>query len=466
MYKLLRSALKIVSLKLQETGCILISYILSVIITSGGYDKGDVYKYVWILVICLPIYIYSMEGRQMFNKTTFMYTDRIIKNVVRSIITANLIALLVSLVIFSIDYPEYQVFIGVNTVTSLILVFTIRFLFIKFVKRHRKNKERRAIIVGCGKISEAYEYFLKKTSIETEIIGCVRVSDEKISDNLDMLGVINEMEDILKENVIDEVIFTLSRNYSDKINEYIMICEEAGVTIKIVPDLFEHHLSKTFVHSIGTLPVLTYHSVSLNDTQLFVKRILDIFGSVFGLVITAIAMLFIVPIIKLESKGPVFFKQLRVGQNGRTFYMYKFRSMVNGAEKIKHKLEHKNEMSCNLMFKMKNDPRLTKSGAFMRKWSIDEMPQFWNVLKGDMSLVGTRPPTLEEVTNYKVSQRRRISIRPGITGNWQVNGRSEITDFEEVVRLDLEYIDNWSIFTDIKILLKTVVVLVTRKGAE
>ena len=181
--------------------------------------------------------------------------------------------------------------------------------------------------------------------------------------------------------------------------------------------------------------------------------------------ITGLIFPFVALAIKLDSPGPVFFKQTRVGKNGRHFKMFKFRSMVQDAEARKKELMAKNKVSGGLMFKMDDDPRITKVGKVIRKTSIDELPQFFNVLFGTMSLVGTRPPTVDEVAQYDTRHWRRLSVKPGITGMWQTSGRSEITDFEEVVALDKEYIDNWSMWLDIKILFKTVIQVFMRKGA-
>lgn len=175
--------------------------------------------------------------------------------------------------------------------------------------------------------------------------------------------------------------------------------------------------------------------------------------------------IFLAPILKLESPGPLVFKQKRVGKNGRYFYIYKFRSMYKDAEERKAALMEKNEMK-GLMFKMTDDPRVTKVGKFIRATSIDELPQFWNILKGDMSLVGTRPPTVDEFQQYEARHKRRLSMKPGLTGMWQVSGRSNIEDFEEVVRMDLDYIDNWSLQLDAKIILKTIVVIFKKVGAK
>jgi exopolysaccharide biosynthesis polyprenyl glycosylphosphotransferase len=215
---------------------------------------------------------------------------------------------------------------------------------------------------------------------------------------------------------------------------------------------------------LGDIPVLTFANNFYNPWSLAVKRLIDIIGSLVGIAITLIVSIFVAPAILIESRGPLIFKQRRVGKNGRFFYVYKFRSMYKDAEERKKELESQNEMN-GLMFKMKDDPRITKVGKFIRKTSIDELPQFFNVLKGDMSLVGTRPPTVDEFKQYESHQKRRLSAKPGITGLWQVSGRNEITDFEDVVKLDVQYIDNWSLGLDIKIILKTIKV-VFEKGGE
>ena len=195
------------------------------------------------------------------------------------------------------------------------------------------------------------------------------------------------------------------------------------------------------------------------------KRAMDIAGGVIGSILTVLLTPFIALAIVIDDSGPVFFKQKRVGRNGRLFNIYKFRSMCRDAEEKKAELEQDNEAK-GLMFKMENDPRITKVGRFLRKTSLDEFPQFFNILKGDMSLVGTRPPTVDEYEQYDPHYKRRLSMKPGLTGLWQVSGRSDITDFDEVVRLDLRYIDNWSMSMDIKILLKTFGAVVSSKGAK
>ena len=201
--------------------------------------------------------------------------------------------------------------------------------------------------------------------------------------------------------------------------------------------------------------------------QIFLKRAMDIAGGLVGSLIAVILMIFIGPIIYIKSPGPIFYKQERIGQNGRRFYMYKFRSMVMNADELKESLMSQNRIKDGMMFKIKDDPRIIPGiGHFIRNTSIDEFPQFFNVVLGDMSLVGTRPPTVDEWEKYQLEHRIRMAIKPGITGLWQVNGRSKITDFNKVIEYDTQYINNWSLALDIKILFKTVLVLFSKREDE
>ena len=248
------------------------------------------------------------------------------------------------------------------------------------------------------------------------------------------------------------------------IQPYIDLCMDMGITVKVIIESGFYKRMDSFVSSIGMYPVITYHTVSLNNYEAMLKRLMDIIVSFIGIVVASPIMIVTAIAIKKESEGPALFKQVRVGQNGREFKIYKFRSMYIDAEERKKELMAQNEMQ-GLMFKMKDDPRITKVGKFIRKTSIDELPQLFNVLFGSMSLVGTRPPTLDEVEKYNRGHWRRISIKPGITGMWQVSGRNNITDFDEVVKLDCKYIDTWNLLLDIKILFKTVGILFTKDGA-
>ena len=269
----------------------------------------------------------------------------------------------------------------------------------------------------------------------------------------------------LRSHVVDEV-YIQTEVMGEQVNQLARQLLDMGIAVHFDLEAAFEGLPHKQVHTLANRTVVTTSIQTANVLELFLKRTMDICGALVGLLITGIAFIFVAPAIYLHSPGPIFFSQTRVGRNGRQFKIYKFRSMYMDAEKRKQELMAQNEMQ-GLMFKMENDPRIIKGiGNFIRDTSIDELPQFFNILKGDMSLVGTRPPTLDEFAQYDLHHKVRLSFRPGLTGMWQVSGRSDITDFEEVVRLDEKYIENWDIWLDIKILLKTIVVVLTRKGSR
>jgi lipopolysaccharide/colanic/teichoic acid biosynthesis glycosyltransferase len=271
----------------------------------------------------------------------------------------------------------------------------------------------------------------------------------------------------LKTHNVNLAIISVDHLDRERMERIIDVVGEMGIDSMVTLDSFAMETFDSKMEDFGTLEVVRFAPRIFSEVELFFKRVIDIIGAIIGCIFTLIIGIFIAPAILIEDGGPVIFKQKRVGKNGKYFYMYKFRSMYNDAEERRKKLmkSGENEMD-GAMFKMKDDPRITKVGKFIRKTSLDEFPQFFNVLKGDMSLVGTRPPMLDEYQQYSRHHKRRLSLKPGITGLWQTSGRSEITDFEEVVKLDCYYIDHWSVFFDIKILLMTIVAVITGKGSE
>lgn len=282
---------------------------------------------------------------------------------------------------------------------------------------------------------------------------------------------ITNVVDWIRRESLDEVYINIPYAYESEMAEIAEEIESMGVIVHInLPSLEKLVEASEFdnvecavVAGVPTATLTAARQLSLSAA--FIKRFVDIIGGLIGSIVSLPIILIVAVPLLIESRGPLIFKQQRVGKNGRVFNIYKLRSMYVDAEERKKELMAQNKMN-GLMFKMDNDPRITKVGRFIRKTSIDELPQFWNVLKGDMSLIGTRPPTLEEFSKYESHHKRRLSMRPGITGMWQVSGRSEIKNFEDVVKLDCEYIDNWSIWLDIKILLKTIRVVLRGIGAE
>lgn len=282
-----------------------------------------------------------------------------------------------------------------------------------------------------------------------------------------VIGNYDTMYGCVTNSVADEIYINIPYGNGMHVAKVIEQYEDMGITVNLNVNVFDLKLRhrQRELRQMGDYYVVSFRQTVVTPQMLFIKRVMDIAGGLVGILITAVVTVFVAPPLLIESPGPLFFSQVRVGKNGRRFKIYKFRSMYRDAEERKKELMAQNEMK-GLMFKMENDPRITKVGHFIRKYSIDELPQFWNVLKGDMSLVGTRPPTLDEFLQYEPRYKRRLSIKPGITGMWQASGRSNIKDFEDVLALDLEYIDNWSLSLDIKILFKTVYVAVFAKGAS
>lgn len=344
------------------------------------------------------------------------------------------------------------------------------------------GETRKLLLVADSEYASALVQDMKNMKdYSYELTGIVLVNEECAGHEFEGIPVVSDfagLTEYCKGASLDEVIIA-ARGAGGENTEGSAAVQDAPAVLRVMETLAEMGITihyqipvpelsgarQKVLSQFGRFYTVTYANRVVPVGQVLLKRMLDICGALAGCMILAILTLIAGPLIRLESPGPVFFAQKRVGRNGRIFKMYKFRSMYADAEERKKELMAQNEMN-GLMFKMENDPRITKIGRFMRRTSLDEFPQFINILKGDMSLVGTRPPTLDEFAQYSPYHKKRLSFRPGLTGMWQVSGRSDITDFEEIVRLDVEYIDNWSFLLDIKILLKTVLQVFRGSGAK
>jgi exopolysaccharide biosynthesis polyprenyl glycosylphosphotransferase len=274
---------------------------------------------------------------------------------------------------------------------------------------------------------------------------------------------LSQLPELLRQQVIDEIIFAVESGRLAGMEEVFLLCDEEGVRTRVVVDFFPHVNSQVYLDRLGTTPLLTFSAAPHDEIRLLLKRITDILLAAAALVLLLPFMLLIALLIPLTSPGPAIFRQERCGLNGRRFVFYKFRSMCDNAEELKASVAHLNQRST--AFKIPNDPRLTRIGWFLRKFSIDEWPQLWNVLKGDMSLVGPRPAVPEEVERYQRWQRRRLRMRPGLTCLWAVAGRDAL-DFETWMKMDMQYIDTWSLALDWKIILRTIPRVLTGRGAS
>ena len=363
-----------------------------------------------------------------------------------------------------IHYSRY--FIGYFALFSFLMILIARFcvkIYLDYLSP-KSFSAHRILIVGEKKRSHKVKEILEEQmSWGHEIIGRISIRKE-YETSPDVVGTLEQLPEILKNHSVDEVVFAVSGDRSVELRPHLSYCRKIGMPVRILPALWNAHDAFFSMEVCQGVPFLTMQANRFNASGLLYKRILDIIGGVVGTLIFLVMYPLVAIAIKMDSPGPVIFKQKRMGQHGRVFNVYKFRTMCVDAEDRKCELIDQNEMN-GAMFKLQNDPRITKVGRFLRNTSLDEFPQFINVLKGEMSLVGTRPPTLEEVERYRPEHLKRISAKPGITGLWQVSGRNKITDFEKIVELDCKYLDHWRFSEDLKIIVKTLFVVLQRKGA-
>ena len=360
---------------------------------------------------------------------------------------------------------------GYFIIFDMIIVWSVR-IFMKRLMRvyftSQSNVVKIMVIAKDAVLSETVSRLKLALDIEYEIVALACMDADRkgvVIDGIKVTADGRDMLEIARQMPLDEVFINLPDEDQDIVKRIIYELESMGIACHYNIDIIDRPQKEIRVGKFAGYTVVTYSINHFDYRRMIIKRLMDIAGGLVGLCITGIVTPFVALAIKLDSPGPVFFAQTRIGKNGRRFKIYKFRSMYIDAEARKKELEASNEMQ-GLMFKMENDPRITKVGKFIRKTSIDELPQFYNIVKGDMSLVGTRPPTEDEFEKYNSHYRRRISMTPGLTGLWQISGRSEIVDFDDVVKYDLEYIDNWTLGLDIKILCQTVWVVLTGKGSK
>ena len=356
---------------------------------------------------------------------------------------------------------------------AIILCYMIRVWRKKVLKSQTaltQKGKKALVILSDYAMAETFAGRISKNNYSDRKLAGIIVTDRDLTgQTIKGIPVVADRKNAVNylcQNWVDEVI-TCYNNNEDVINPILEDCREMGITVHIALTKCGIEGAKRRIENVGGYTVVTNYITSASNRQIFLKRLMDICGGIVGCLITLILFLFVAPAIYIKSPGPIFFSQIRVGKNGKKFRIYKFRSMYMDAEERKKELMKQNKVKDGMMFKMDHDPRIIKGvGNFIRKTSIDEFPQFFNVLKGDMSLVGTRPPTVDEWEKYNKHHRRRMAIKPGLTGMWQISGRSNITDFDEVVALDTKYIAEWNIGLDIKILFKTVGVIFTGKGSQ
>jgi len=336
------------------------------------------------------------------------------------------------------------------------------YLFMHYIRKKGFNY-RSVVIVGTGRRAESYARAMEQhREWGVKVVGFVELAENASVGHVNVIGYIDNLKTIITTLQIDEVVFVVPRKWLDRIEEQILVCEQVGIKASIAADFYPHSIAKVYMEELMGVPLIVFNPTHRFEKSLVAKRTTDILLAGAAFLLTLPLFVIVSVLIKVTVPGPVFFKQGRCGLNGRRFNVLKFRTMVDNADGMKDRLGHLNEMS-GPVFKIKKDPRVTPVGRFLRKYSLDELPQLINVLMGDMSIVGPRPPIPAEVDKYNIWQRRRLSVRPGITCSWQVSGRNNI-GFDDWVRLDLEYIDNWTFKQDIEIMLKTIPVVLRGTG--
>ena len=447
--------------------CVETSFVLAYLIRFGpnGFVDGNLFVVFNVIIMLLHlVVVFALEGYSGILKRG--YGKELKKVLFHNIL---ILAGAILLLFFAHTSNLYsRLVMGYFFLIDTTLMYLVRVLRKKWLlgTARKQNVDRKMLLVAYWADAQELVKQLEKFHYSDFYLKGICILDgNHVGENIEGIKVVtdrNGLLDYVKLHVVDSVFIKCREEERKRLTDTLY---HMGVSVHMSLDFFLAGIPNATMENINGITVITAAMHQPTVRQKVIKRIMDICGGLVGLVLTGIICIIFGPIIVAQSPGPIFFKQQRVGQNGRKFNIYKFRSMYPDAEARKAELMKENKMS-GLMFKMDNDPRIIPIGRFMRKTSLDEFPQFWNVLKGEMSLVGTRPPTLDEWEKYELHHRARLAIKPGLTGLWQISGRSDITDFEEVVELDKKYIRCFCISQDIKIILKTIWVVLVGRGAS
>jgi exopolysaccharide biosynthesis polyprenyl glycosylphosphotransferase len=414
--------------------------------------------YTWLYLVILPFAPVVMEIQGVYQRSALQSFWSVLWRILRSSAILSVILIAVIFILRRQELVARSVIINFGVIGFGLIAAKESLLRVRHKGRFASQViKRRFLLIGAPEDLPVIRADLK-AQMPNEIDRLIELKVEEATED--------RLMEILHGDSINSVILLAKHANFGQVEQLIQLCELEGVEVWLVADFFKTQISKTSLDDLFGRPVLVFRSTPEMSWEAVAKQLIDFVGAAVLLSFLAIPLLVVALAIKLTSSGPAFFRQQRSGLNGRPFTMYKFRSMVTNAEQLKHELAALNEMS-GPVFKVTNDPRVTKIGRLLRKTSVDEFPQLINVLKGEMSLVGPRPLPVDEVTRFDdFAHRRRLSVKPGLTCLWQISGRNNVKDFKDWVRLDLEYIDNWSIWLDLKILWMTIPVVLFQKGAK
>jgi len=424
-------------------------------------------RYLGLLPLVLAIWTVLLVNREAYTSRRTVALAAEVWQVVR-VVGAGTLTLAAAGWLLRLDFVSRPFLILFASLDLLFLLLEKMILRLTARRvRQRGYNYRSLLIVGVNPRAEEVARIIDDhPHWGLQLIGFVSPNgrhEEEVA-GYPVLGHADDLPRILEKLVVDEVIFVLSRRQLDEFEESFLLCSELGIRARVAL-YFPHMKARVVLEELEGIPLLTFTNTPGAPFPLFLKRVQDITASAVGMVVLAPLLPVIALAVKLSSRGPVFYSQVRCGLNGRRFTLLKFRTMYEGSDERLGEVAHLNEVE-GPAFKARRDPRVTPVGRILRRLSLDETPQLFNVLKGDMSLVGPRPPILDEVKRYERWQRRRLSMKPGLTGLWQVSGRAGLDDFDRWIALDLAYIDQWSLWLDLKILLKTIPAVLSARGAS
>lgn len=418
--------------------------------------------YLWLLWIILPTWIFLRHQFGLHHAAAYTSFARMMSPLfkVHALGGLTLLAMLYLTQSEEVSRSLMQAFIGLSLIGLALETMVVRAALLHVGSKPRAQ-HRKVLVIGTNVQASQYVQMLHEHAHwRAEVVGFLATDGKRrtMFCGHRVFGQLKDLTDVLKTQVVDEVVAVFPWRQGLDIKTLAAICMERGITLRTLVAIPLLNTGKHHVEDLGTgLYLLSLEMIPNDIVPLVIKRAMDIAGAVVGLFLCSIVYLWYWPKLRRESPGSVFFRQERIGQNGRRFTLYKFRTMYPNAEAQLQELRSRNEMIGDCIFKMQDDPRITPTGHVLRDRHLDELPQFWNVLRGDMSLVGTRPPTPEEVMRYRPHHRRRISMKCGLTGLWQIQGNDTVKNFEDIVKLDCEYINHWSLKLDVTILAKTIV---------
>jgi len=450
--------------KLVDAGLFALSFWLAHLIRSrsqiavfGGTAEIQPFEeFLWLYLLIIPFSFLVLEYQGFYNRPLITSRRWLIWDLLKG---CTLMVMAVIVVMFLLRVQLARSVVILFGPVSFIVVLCKEELLRSWLRSKvgQAQMKRHVIVAGTHADVDRLKAELKVDGADdVEVVAVVNLNEVPIDD----------LVNLVHEHSANAVLVNAKHTLFGRIEKAIQVCELEGVEVWLLADFFQTQISRTTLDEFHGRPMLVFRSTPEMSWQAVAKQVIDVLGAFVFLLVLAPLLLIIALIIKLTSPGPVLFRQQRSGLNGKPFTMLKFRSMVTDAEQRKRELEAFNEMS-GPVFKVTNDPRITRMGRWLRRWSLDEFPQLVNVLRGEMSLVGPRPLPVDEVRRFDdMAHRRRLSVRPGLTCLWQIRGRNNLTDFKEWVRLDLEYIDNWSLWLDLEILCKTIPVVLMGAGAK